>query len=99
VAGGSAAVFPRHGRLPGCGHADDPGWRLSPARIQVLGACGIWIVLAWVPAAGPLRRDRPSAAPSGWRTPCGMYLRTEVPASWRSGRPCRRQMRAFTAAG
>src|SRR5438132_14386978 len=38
------------------------GWRLSPARIQVLGACGIWIVLAWVLAAGPLRRARPSAA-------------------------------------
>jgi hypothetical protein len=25
------------------------GWRLSPVRIQVLGACGIWIVLAWFP--------------------------------------------------
>lgn len=25
------------------------GWRLSPARIQVLGAYGIWIVLAWFP--------------------------------------------------
>jgi hypothetical protein len=23
------------------------GWRLSPVPIQVLGACGIWIVLAW----------------------------------------------------
>jgi len=52
------------------------GWHLSPARIQVLGACGIWIVLAWFPplalcvvTGDRLRRqdDEPAACACGQR--------------------------------
>jgi hypothetical protein len=69
-----------HGRLPGAGHADNPGPALSPVRIQVLGACGIWIVLARFPPLAPLRRDRRTGFAVRMTNPCGMHLRTEVPA-------------------
>ena len=49
VAVGSAAAF---SDMAVCRVRDTPiiqGRRLSPVRIQVLGACGIWIVLAGFP--------------------------------------------------
>ena len=61
---------PGHGRLPGSGSLDDPG--LVPGLVPISGpgfqiedTGGIRIVLAGVPAACPLRRDRRSVSPSG----------------------------------
>jgi hypothetical protein len=54
-----------HRRLPGAGHAGDPGLAPvsgpdpGPARLRHLDRPRL------VPAAGPLRRDRRSASPSG----------------------------------
>jgi hypothetical protein len=53
VAVGSAAAFSGMAVCRVRGTPMIQGCRLSPVRIQILGACGIWIVLAWVPAAGP----------------------------------------------
>jgi len=50
------------------------GWACLRPGSGVLGACDIWIVLAWVHRRWPRRRDRPSARRKD-RTPSGMYLR------------------------
>jgi len=54
---------PGHGRLPGSGPLDD-GAHLRPEN-QIEDTGGIRIVLAGVPAARPLRRNRRSASPPG----------------------------------
>ena len=76
MAVGSAAAF---SDMAVCRVRDTPiiqGRRLSPVRIQVLGACGIWIVLAWFPplalcvvTGDRLRRqdDEPAACACGQR--------------------------------
>jgi len=46
VAVGSAAAFSGMAVCRVRGTPMIRGWRLSPVRIQVLGAYGIWIVLA-----------------------------------------------------
>jgi hypothetical protein len=64
----------RHGRLPGCGYADDPG--LAPVsgpdpgrgRLRQLDRPGL------SSCRSPLCRDRRSASPSGRRTPSGVYV-------------------------
>jgi hypothetical protein len=57
---------PGHGRLPGSGSLDDPGLvPISGPGFQIKDTGGIRIVLAGVPAACPLRRDRRSVSPSG----------------------------------
>lgn len=69
-----------HGRLPGAGHADNPGPAPvsgpdpGPGRLRHLDRPG------QVPAAGPLRRDRRTGFAVRMTNPCGMHLRTEVPA-------------------
>ena len=49
MAVGSAAAFSGMAVCRVRGTPMIRGWRLSPVRIQVLGAYGIWIVLAWFP--------------------------------------------------
>jgi hypothetical protein len=57
---------PGHGRLPGPAPLDDPGAGAHlRTGIQIEDTGGTRIVLAGIPAARPLRRDRRSVSPSG----------------------------------
>jgi hypothetical protein len=96
VAVGSAAAFSGMAVCRVRGTPMIRGWRLSPVRIQVLGACGIWIVLAWfsplalcVVIGDRLRRqdDEPVRHAPVDRGASAMAVR----------RPCRRQLRTFTS--
>jgi hypothetical protein len=96
VAVGSAAAFSGMAvcRVRGTPMIRGRRWRLSPVRIQVLGACGIWIVLAWFPplalcvvTGDRLRRqdDEPVRHAPTDRGASATAVR----------RPCRRQMSTF----
>ena len=86
AAAGSAAAYPGMAAWRGLARGMLLGWRPSPDRVQIEDTGGIRIVLAGVSACGvtgyQLRRRMTVA--------CGRRLRTEVPAPWQSGRPCRR---------
>jgi len=76
---------PGHGRLPGSGPLDD-GAHLRPEN-QIEDTGGIRIVLAGFPplALCVVTGDQLRRQDDG--PPCGMHLRTEVPALWQSEDP------------
>jgi hypothetical protein len=65
VAVGSAAAFSGIAVCRVRGTPIIQGRRLSPVRIQVLGACGIWIVLAGFPPLALCVVTGAPASPSG----------------------------------
>jgi len=65
VAVGSAAAFSGMAVRRVRGTPIIQGRRLSPVRIQVLGACGIWIVLAGFPPLALCVVTGAPASPSG----------------------------------
>lgn len=87
MAVGSAAAFSGMAVYRVRGTPIIQGRRLSPVRIQVLGACGIWIVLAGFPAAGPLRHDRRTGFAVRMTKPLRHAPADRGASAWRSGDP------------